>query len=79
MEIKILGTGCTKCQKLTDAATEAAKSLNVDFNVSKVTDIAQIMNYGVMSTPALVVDDKVLLSGRLATVDEITTLLQAHV
>ncbi|GGP87106.1 thioredoxin family protein [Shewanella ulleungensis] len=79
MEIKILGTGCTKCQKLTDATIEAAKTLNIDFNVSKVTDIEKIMDYDVMSTPALVVDDKVLLSGRLATIDEITTLLQAHV
>ena len=76
MEIKILGTGCTKCQKLAEAAAEAAKVHNLDFQISKVTDIAQIMDYGVMSTPALVVDDQVVMSGRLASVEEIVALLK---
>ena len=78
MEIKILGTGCTKCQKLTEATVQAVKSLGVDAGVSKVTDVAKIMEYDVMSTPALVVDDKVILSGRLASVDEIVSLLKAY-
>ncbi|MDD8061343.1 MULTISPECIES: thioredoxin family protein [Shewanella] len=79
MDIKILGTGCTKCQKLADAATEAAKAHNLDFQITKVTDIAQIMDYGVMSTPALVVDDQVVMSGRLASVEEIVALLKPYV
>ena len=78
MEIKILGTGCTKCQKLTEATVQAVKSLGVDAGVLKVTDVAKIMEYDVMSTPALVVDDKVILSGRLASVDEIVSLLKAY-
>lgn len=75
MNIKILGTGCAKCQKLADAAVEAATSLNIDYQLTKVTDIAEIMAYGVMSTPALVVDEQIKLTGRLASVDEIMTLL----
>ena len=79
MNIKILGTGCTKCQKLTEAAIEAAKALNIDYQVNKITDIEEIMNYGVMSTPALVVDDQVKLMGRLASVDELKELLAKHI
>ncbi|WP_445776776.1 thioredoxin family protein [Shewanella sp.] len=79
MEIKILGTGCTKCQKLTETTVEAVKALGVDVKVLKVTDVAKIMEYNVMSTPALVVDDKVVLSGRLASVDEVVSLLQAYI
>ncbi|WP_137227111.1 thioredoxin family protein [Shewanella sp. MEBiC00475] len=79
MDIKILGTGCAKCQKLTEAAIEAAKALNIDYQVHKITNIEDIMNHGVMSTPALVIDDQVKLMGRLASVDEIKELLVTHV
>ena len=78
MNIKILGTGCAKCQKLAEATTAAADALNLDYQLTKVTDIEKIMDYNVMFTPALVVDEQVKLTGRLASVDEIMTLLKAH-
>lgn len=78
MNIKILGTGCAKCQKLAEVTTAAADALNLDYQLTKVTDIEKIMDYNVMSTPALVVDEQVKLTGRLASVDEIMTLLKAH-
>jgi len=78
MDIKILGTGCTKCQKLAEAINAAAQALNLDYQLTKVTDIEQIMAYNVMSTPALVVDEQIKLTGRLASVDELMTLLKAH-
>lgn len=74
MEIKILGTGCSKCQKLAEATNAAAQALNLDYQLTKVTDIEKIMAYNVMSTPALVVDEQIKLTGRLASVDEIMTL-----
>ncbi|MBB1391655.1 MULTISPECIES: thioredoxin family protein [Shewanella] len=78
MDIKILGTGCTKCQKLAEATKAAAQALHLDYQLSKVTDIEKIMAYNVMSTPALVVDEQIILTGRLASVDELMTLLKAH-
>lgn len=78
MDIKILGTGCTKCQKLTEATNAAAQALNLDYQLTKVTDIEKIMAYNVMSTPALVVDEQIKLTGRLASVDELMTLLKDH-
>jgi small redox-active disulfide protein 2 len=78
MEIKILGTGCRKCQKLAEATNAAAQALNLDYQLTKVTDIEKIMAYNVMSTPALVVDEQIKLTGRLASVDEIMTLFKSH-
>ncbi|BCV50640.1 thioredoxin family protein [Shewanella algae] len=78
MDIKILGTGCTKCQKLAEATNAAAQALNLDYQLTKVTDIEAIMAYSVMSTPALVVDEQIKLTGRLASVDELMTLLNPH-
>lgn len=75
MEIKVLGPGCPKCKSLEKATIEAVAQAGVDATVSKVEDIVEIMNYGVMSTPALVVDGKVLVKGRVPSVDEITKLL----
>ncbi|WMB71238.1 thioredoxin family protein [Shewanella oncorhynchi] len=79
MNIKILGTGCVKCQKLAEATFEAARALHLDYQLTKVTNIAEIMDYGVMSIPALVVDGQIKLTGRLASTDEIMVLLKAHV
>ena len=78
MDIKILGTGCTKCQKLAEATKAAAQAPHLDYQLSKVTDIEKIMAYNVMSTPALVADEQIILTGRLASVDELMTLLKAH-
>ncbi len=75
MNIKILGTGCPKCKALEKAANDAVTAAGIDATVSKVEDIMQIMQYGVMTTPALVVDGKVLIKGRVPGVDEIKNLL----
>lgn len=75
MEIKVLGTGCPKCKKLEQAAVEAVAAAGIDATVTKVEDIFQIMQFGVMTTPALVVDGKVLVKGRVPGVDEIKNLI----
>lgn len=75
MDIKVLGTGCPKCKKLEQATIEAVAATGIDATVSKVEDIMQIMQFGVMTTPALVVDGKVVVKGRVPSVDEIRNLL----
>ncbi len=75
MEIKILGTGCPKCKALEKATINALAELDIAANVSKVEDIMQIMNYGVVSTPALVIDEKVVIKGRVPSAKEIKELL----
>lgn len=75
MEIKVLGTGCPKCKTLEKNTNEAVKELAIDANVTKVEDIMEIMNFGVMTTPALVVDGKVVLKGKVPSVEEIKQLL----
>ncbi|MCX7018630.1 MAG: thioredoxin family protein [bacterium] len=74
-KLQILGAGCPKCKKLAEAVEEAAKSLNIDYELTKVTDINEIIGFGVMSTPALVIDGNVKVSGRVPTMDEIKKLL----
>jgi len=76
MEIKVLGTGCRKCKKLEEATRKAVSELAIEANIEKIEDVLKIMAYGVLSTPALVVDEKVLSSGKLLTVAEIKELLQ---
>jgi small redox-active disulfide protein 2 len=71
MNIKILGTGCSKCKSLEKLTTEVVKENNFDAEISKVEDIVQIMKYGVMSTPALVINEKVMISGRVPSKEEI--------
>ncbi|MCW5965886.1 MAG: TM0996/MTH895 family glutaredoxin-like protein [Bryobacterales bacterium] len=75
MKIQILGTGCAKCRQLTENAEKAAQELNLDYQLEKITDINQIMSFGVMMTPALAVDGAVKLTGKVATVAEVKTLL----
>lgn len=77
MEIKILGTGCPKCKRLEQTAREAAKEIGVEATFVKVTDIGEIMNYPIASTPALVVDGVVKSSGRLPNKDEVIGWLRA--
>ncbi len=74
-KIQILGTGCAKCQNLAAVADQAAKALGVPYELQKVTDLKQIMSFRVMSTPALVVDGVVKLSGRVPSVDEAMQLI----
>lgn len=73
--IKILGTGCPKCKTLEQYVRDIVAELQLDANVSKVEDIMDIMQYGIMRTPGLVVDDKVVLSGRLPSKEELKKLL----
>jgi small redox-active disulfide protein 2 len=73
--IQILGSGCTKCKNLAAAADIAAKELGQPYQLVKVTDIAQIMTFGVMSTPALAVDGKVKCVGKVPSVAEIKALI----
>jgi len=74
-KIQVLGTGCAKCLKLAQNADEAAKGLGIEYEITKVTDIREIMSFGVMTTPALVVDGVVKLSGTSSSPEEIKKLL----
>lgn len=73
--IKVLGTGCPKCHKLSDNTLQAAQRLGVEFELEKVTDVMKFADFGVMLTPALVVDGKVVVQGRAPSVDELEKLL----
>jgi small redox-active disulfide protein 2 len=75
MDIKILGSGCANCQRLEAVTHAAVDALGIDATFEKVTDAAEIAAWGVMHTPALVVDDEVVLSGRVPTVDQVRKLL----
>jgi small redox-active disulfide protein 2 len=75
MKLQILGTGCAKCNALTMTTEKAAQALGLPYELEKVTDLKQIMAFGVMTTPALVVDGKVKVSGKVPSVDEIKTML----
>jgi small redox-active disulfide protein 2 len=75
MKIEILGTGCAKCKTLYANAQAAVADLGISAQVEKVENIQQIIRYGIMTTPALAVDGKVLLAGRVASSDEIKKLL----
>lgn len=75
MKIEILGTGCSKCQALTLHVKEAVAKKGLFAQIEKVEDLMQIMRYGVTSTPALVIDGKIVSSGKLLSVDEIVALL----
>jgi small redox-active disulfide protein 2 len=77
MNIKVLGSGCPNCQTLEKRTVEAAGRLGIDARVDKVTDYGDIASYGVMSTPALVVDEQVLMSGRVPSVEELQKMLTA--
>ena len=76
MIIKVLGSGCANCQKLETLAVKAAAELGLEAEIVKVTDVADIMAYGVMSTPGLVVDEELKVAGRVPSLDEIKALLQ---
>jgi small redox-active disulfide protein 2 len=75
LNIKILGSGCPNCKKLEALTREAVEQLSIEAEVSKVTDYADIMAYNIMSTPGLVINEKVVSSGRIPSPAEITTFL----
>ncbi|MFP4664874.1 MAG: thioredoxin family protein [Bacteroidales bacterium] len=75
MDIKILGTGCPKCKQLEKKTKDAIDELGMDASIEKVEDIMKIMEYGVMSTPGLVIDGDVVFSGRLPSTKELNEIL----
>ena len=75
MIIKVLGTGCTNCKKLEENTRKAVELLGIEATIEKVTDIKDIMSFGVMKTPALVVDGKVKIMGRVPSAEEIKQYL----
>ena len=75
MKIEILGMGCPKCKKLYENAQTAAKELNIQADISKVEDIQKIVEYGVMTTPALVIEGKVKTAGSIPDVAKIKELI----
>ena len=75
MEVKVLGTGCARCKSLEKITRKAVEELNLDATVEKVEDIQKIMEYAVMRTPALVINEKVVMSGHVPKVAQIKDLL----
>lgn len=74
-KLQVLGTGCAKCKLLEEATRKAATESGIEFELEKVTEIDKIVQFGVMSTPALVIDGEVKLVGKVASVEEIKRLL----
>jgi small redox-active disulfide protein 2 len=74
-KLQILGTGCAKCTNLAAATEQAAKTMGIDYEMEKVTDLNKIMAFGVMMTPALVVDGTVKAAGRVPSVEDIKKML----
>ena len=75
MIIKVLGTGCANCKNLEKATFNAVAELGIDAQIEKVEDIQKIMTYGIMRTPALVIDEKVALYGRVPSVNELKEII----
>lgn len=74
-KLQILGTGCPNCQKLTAQTEAAAKAIGLDYELEKVTDLDQIMSFGVMMTPALAVDGEVKVMGKIPSIAELQKLI----
>ena len=74
-KLQILGMGCARCTNLAAATEEAAKTLGIEYQIEKVTDLNKIMSFGVMMTPALVVDGEVKAAGRVPSVEDIKKML----
>lgn len=77
-KIQIPGTGCSKRNKLTELAQKAAQELNIEYNLEKVTDLDDIMNFGVMITPALAVDGEVKIAGKVPKIEKIKLMLSKN-
>ena len=77
LTIKVLGPGCANCRKLEEVARAAAASAGVEAQVVKVTDMQQIVGYGVLKTPGLVIDEKLVCSGRIPSAENVTTWIAA--
>ena len=75
-QIKVLGTGCSKCKTTYNNVLEALKQLNMEAEVIKVEDIEEMMKYNVLTTPVLIIDEQIKIKGRVAQIDEIKELLK---
>ena len=75
ISIKVLGTGCNKCKSLEEAVLQVVKENNIEAEVIKVEDIVEIMKYGIMTTPALVVNEKTIFSGKVPSKSELKTCI----
>lgn len=78
MNIKILGTGCSKCAAMEKTTREAVAKLGITVELEKVEDIAKIMSYGVMSTPALVINEEVKITGKVPNIAKVLEIIQAE-
>lgn len=78
MKIQVLGTGCAKCQDLAEKAEAAARELGVDYEIEKITGINEIMSFGAMMMPALVIDGVVEVSGRVPEVEELKEIMASE-
>lgn len=78
MNIKVLGTGCKKCQRLYDLCNELVEELNIDATVEKVEDLKEILGFGVMGTPGLVINDKVQVAGKLPSRKEVKGFIEKN-
>ena len=76
VKIEILGTGCPKCKKLAENAEIAAKELGIEYEIEKITEISDIMKFGVMITPAIAVDGKVKVAGKVPSVEQLKEMLK---
>lgn len=74
-KLQVLGSGCAKCRMLAEHAEQAAKALGIDYTLEKVTDINEIVSFGIMATPALVVDGEVKVSGRVPSAEAMKSFL----
>jgi small redox-active disulfide protein 2 len=74
-KLQILGTGCPKCKQLSKVTEQAARELGIDFEIEKVTEITEIMKFGVMMTPALAVDGEVKVAGKVPGIEDIKEMI----
>ncbi|PLX19129.1 MAG: thioredoxin family protein [Salinivirgaceae bacterium] len=78
MEIKVLGTGCAKCKTLEKNTRDAVAELGIDADVQKVEDIMDIMSYGVSRTPAIIIDNKIVVAGKAPSTEEMKTIINQN-
>ena len=76
MEIKVLGSGCCRCKRTFDIVKQVIEEDNIEANIEYVTDIAKILDYNIMSMPAIVIDDKVVLNGQVPTAAQVRQILK---
>jgi len=79
MIIKILGPGCARCQQLEKTVKDVVKELSIDAEIEEIKDINRIMKYPILTTPGLVINDKLVVSGRVPNKDEVTTFIKAAI